>query len=226
MKKGRNFSEDKKKLVLGMVTVALVIIAILGYALEKKKEPVRMAFDTAGGGVIFDHKMHASLKDTKCGECHHNEDEDARNCRECHYAGEFKGACADEAIHKRCIGKNCMSCHAEGSVQCDFCHNAENFARPKPPKTLEFTTDGGPVAFDHFTHSSKEGYDLECATCHHGYNAENAKTYPMNCRRCHYNKKYEPICKDADTHARCIGKNCLSCHEDGSEDCSICHGES
>lgn len=225
MKKGQFLTENKKKIYLGVVTAVLVIIAILGYAFEKKAEPLRTAFDTAGGGVIFDHKMHASLKDTQCSECHHNDDENARSCRECHYSSEFKEACEDEAVHKRCIGKNCMSCHTESSVNCEFCHNAENFKRPQAPKTVKFETDGGPVIFDHFTHASADGYELECESCHHGYTEENKKSLPMNCRRCHYNKKYEPICENADTHARCIGKNCLNCHEDGADDCTICHKE-
>ena len=225
MNNGTHLTDNTKKRYLGMVIVALIIIAILGYALEKKKEPVRVAFDTKAGGVIFDHRMHASLKNTNCSECHHNDEENARNCRECHYSNEFKEACQDEAIHKRCIGKNCASCHAKGTVNCDFCHNAENFKIAKAPKTVEFDTDGGKVVFDHFTHASADGYDLACDTCHHGYKKENKKDFPMSCRRCHYNTKYKSICEKQETHARCIGKNCVDCHEDGSENCEICHKE-
>lgn len=227
MKKGQNSNENKKRIYLGVVIAAFVIIAILGYALEKKKEPLRVAFDTGGGGVIFDHQMHASLKNTRCSECHHNADEDdaEMKCRVCHYSSEFKEACADEAVHKRCIGKNCADCHTGGTVQCEFCHNAEQFTPPEAPKTVEFDTDGGRVVFDHFTHASEDGYELECETCHHGYKPGNKKLFPMNCRRCHYNKKYEPICAEQDTHTRCIGKNCVDCHTDGTEDCEICHKE-
>lgn len=225
MKKGQNLTEKKKMMYLGVVAAILVVIAILGYALEKQAEPLRTAFVTAGGGVVFDHKMHASLKNTTCSDCHHNDDENARNCRECHYTKEYKEACQDAPIHKRCIGKNCMSCHVQGTVKCDFCHNAENFKKPEAPERVRFETDGGIVVFDHFKHSSADGYDLECATCHHGYKEENKNSFPMSCRRCHYNKKYESICENADTHTRCIGKNCLSCHEDGADDCTICHTE-
>lgn len=226
MKKDQNFTEKKKRLYVGVVVAILLVIAILGYTLEKKKEPVRVAFVTAGGGVVFDHQMHTSLKDTTCGECHHNEDESARKCRDCHYGNDLKEACKDEAVHKRCIGKNCQSCHVEGSVECSFCHNAENFVRPEAPKTVQFDTDGGPVVFDHFTHASADGYGLDCESCHHGYKPEKSKGYPMNCRRCHYNKKYGKLCEKADTHNRCVGNKCLSCHEDGSENCTICHKES
>jgi hypothetical protein len=47
----------------------------------------------------------------------------------------------------------------------------------------------------------------------------------MNCRRCHYNKKYETVCENEETHAKCIGKKCVDCHTDGAEDCEICHKE-
>lgn len=225
-------TENRKKLYLSVVTAALVIIAFLGYALEQKKEPVRVAFVTRGGGVIFDHKLHASLKNTKCQECHHNHNPGAKEpppgemkCRDCHYSKEFKEACEDENIHKRCIGKNCTGCHLPGTVECDFCHNEKNFKIIPPPQKVQFDTDGGQVGFDHFTHASADGYGIECETCHHGYKAGDNKSFPMKCRRCHYNKKYENLCEKEDTHIRCIGKNCLDCHADGSNECTICHKE-
>lgn len=217
-------TEARKKRYLLMLVAVFVIIAIVGYGFEQKKEPKRVAFDTQGGGVIFDHLLHVSLKNTQCQECHHNyeagKDKFAARCRECH----FKKECEDEAIHKKCIGRNCTSCHAEGSVNCEFCHNAENFVPAPPPGKMEFETDGGRVFFDHSTHASPDGYDLACDTCHHGYKPEN-KNYPMNCRRCHYNTKYETICENEETHVRCVGKNCVDCHSDGAEDCEICHKE-
>jgi hypothetical protein len=222
--------ERKKRLVLGVTVGILVIIAIIGYAFQGEKEPLRAAFDTKGGGVVFDHRLHTSLKDTACSECHHNYEEGKdgsapMNCRECHYDKGDLETCRDEAVHKRCIGKNCQDCHGEGSASCEFCHNAEHFQRVKSPKTVTFDTDGGRVVFDHFTHASADGYDLSCDTCHHGYKPDKKSSFPMNCRRCHYNKKYSSICEEADAHTRCIGKNCVDCHEDGAENCEICHKE-
>lgn len=219
---------SKNSMLLVLVGVFL-IIAILLYGFEPKEEPLRVAFDTQGGGVIFDHQVHASLKDMPCKDCHHNfVDVENRNlsanCRDCHYRKELTDSCQDEPIHKNCIGRNCTACHSEGSVNCVFCHNAEPFASAPPPGKMEFETDGGRVAFDHKTHASADGYDLGCDTCHHGYKPEK-KSFPMNCRRCHYNTKYKSICENEDTHVRCIGKNCVDCHTDGAEDCEICHKE-
>jgi hypothetical protein len=229
MAKVKQLIEGSKKSFLLVLVGIFLIIAILLYGFEPKEQPRRVTFNTQGGGVIFNHQVHVSLKNTLCEDCHHNfddmEDNLSTNCRGCHYNKEFKDSCQDEAIHKKCIGKNCTGCHVEGSVNCEFCHNAENFATVKPPGKMEFDTDGGQVVFDHLTHASDDGYDVECDTCHHGYKPENKKTFPMNCRRCHYNKKYETVCENEETHVRCVGKNCVDCHSDGAEDCEICHKE-
>jgi hypothetical protein len=224
-------NEQKTKWFLGAVVACLAIIAILGYALEAKKEPVRVAFDTKGGGVIFNHQLHVNLKDVKCQECHHNYEPGAEktgqemNCRNCHFSKEFQGMCDDEAIHKQCIGKNCIDCHTAGSVECDFCHNAESFKQVEEPKQVKFETDAGTVVFDHFLHASADGLELSCDSCHHGYKPEEKKSAAMSCGRCHYNQKYKSLCEteDAENHINCISRNCMECHSDSMEDCEMCH---
>jgi hypothetical protein len=221
---------NKKPLFFGFLIVILIIIVIWGFAFEKKKEPIRVAFNTKGGAVIFSHQYHTSLKNSQCQDCHHNYDPDDKepvemNCRNCHYEKELLEICEDENIHKRCIGKNCTDCHVNGSVDCTFCHNTKNFEKGELPKEIKFETDGGPVVFNHFSHASTDEYGLDCESCHHGYTPEKQKTFPMNCRRCHYNTKYKSLCEKNDYHVRCIGKNCLDCHSEGSEDCEICHKE-
>lgn len=233
MDQGTNLSEKRKRLFLYVVIVVFVVIAIIGYSIEKKKEPIRVAFATRGGGVVFNHQFHAALENTKCEECHHNYEAGSDDpfagemkCRECHYHNkEYAEICEDANIHKRCIGKNCIDCHVTGSVSCDFCHNAESFKIIPQPETITLETDGGPVEFNHLSHADPDEFGLDCDECHHGYSKEKKKNFPMKCRRCHYNTKYESICEDADTHTRCIGKNCIDCHADGVDDCSICHKE-
>jgi len=228
MAKVKEIIEGTKKSFFLVLVGIFLIIAILLYGFEPQEEPRRVAFDTQGGCVIFDHQVHVTLKNMLCEECHHNfddvEDNSSANCRDCHYGKELKDSCQDEPIHKNCIGSNCTDCHTEGSVNCVFCHNAEPSPSAPAPDKLVFETDGGRVVFDHKTHASADGYDLGCDTCHHGYKPEK-KSFPMNCRRCHYNAKYESICENEDTHVRCIGKNCVDCHTDGAEDCEICHKE-
>ena len=91
MNSSKYFSEKKKKLYYAVLIALLVIVAFLGYAFEKKKVPVRVSFATKGGGVLFDHQLHVSLKDSKCVECHHNYEEGEKDasfsdmkCRACH----------------------------------------------------------------------------------------------------------------------------------------------
>jgi len=231
MKNNRYLIEKKKRRYLGILIAVFAVIAFLGYALDKEKEPLRVAFDTQGGGVIFDHKVHRSLEDTQCQECHHNynQAEDGNyimDCRRCHYNREYiKMLSSDDPIHKRLIGMNCITCHQKDSVNCNFCHNAENFSSPKEPEKVKFDTEVGPVEFDHSIHASEDGFGLECDSCHHGYNPENKEGFAFNCRRCHYNTKYNDLCKGDDMHVLCIGISCINCHSDGAENCEMCHKE-
>lgn len=229
MKQLGDINKNKNYLFLTITISVLIIIAVIGFSLENKQSPIRVSFDTKGGGVIFDHQLHVNLKDSQCTDCHHNYDPDEAtqeemNCRSCHYNREMIESCSDESIHKRCIGKNCTDCHSQGSVNCEFCHNAEHFPIIKEPKMVEFSTDAGLIKFDHFRHASPDEYALDCEECHHGY-TKDKQHFPMNCRRCHYNTKYSSLCENADTHTRCIGKNCIDCHSEGAEECEFCHKE-
>ncbi len=245
--------EKRKRLLYIVILLILIVLAILGYSLEEKKIPGRIAISTAGGGVIFNHQQHMELKTKNntmnCGTCHHNYKEgpnaqpsskdnlEDMKCRVCHYRkGKPEvGNCAGAAIHKRCIGKQCLGCHAaepeKFTVACQFCHNAEHFSLAKTPQQVTFVTDAGLVVFDHFLHISEDGCAIECETCHHGYDAVkkkqsvNMQSFPMSCRRCHYNTFYGDICDSDEMHARCIGKQCIECHDDGGDNCQICHKE-
>ncbi len=228
----KKITNVRREYLLALFLTILFVFSLLGYLFEGHHVPNRVAFNTKGGGIIFDHKFHTDIEKLECTECHHNYEDrkmdlasGALNCRSCHYSDEFKGICDDEQIHKRCIGKNCMKCHVEESVSCDFCHNAKRFKKTIEPQTVIFETDGGKVVFNHINHSSSEGYDLGCETCHHKYKPEKPGEFSMNCRQCHYNAKYSNLCENEDTHMRCIGKHCVECHSDGEENCEICHKE-
>jgi hypothetical protein len=98
-----------------------------------------------------------------------------------------------------------------------YCYEQET-----EPIRVVFITKGGPVVFEHLEHTSPDGYELECESCHHNYSTEETKNEntSMNCRECHYSKKLKTVCEDADVHKRCIGENCMQCHE---ENCEFCH---
>ncbi len=220
----------RKKYVLALIITILIVFSLVGYLFEGHHIPIRVAFNTSGGDIIFDHKLHTDIEKLKCTKCHHNYEErkmnlssGSLNCRSCHYSSEYAEICEDESIHKHCIGNNCIECHTKESVNCDFCHNAKKFKGAKEPEIVIFETENGKVVFNHKDHASEENYDLGCETCHHNYLPENVSIYSMNCRQCHYNSSYSSVCKNAEVHTRCIGKKCTECHTEGEENCEICH---
>ncbi|MDY6969171.1 MAG: cytochrome c3 family protein [Spirochaetota bacterium] len=91
------------------------------------------------------------------------------------------------------------------------------------PIRVLFKTKGGPVVFDHKTHSEENGYGIKCDKCHH--ETEDEMVY--NCRSCHKpGTEYDSICEDKAPHKQCIGANCIECHkEEGmeSDNCKQCH---
>jgi hypothetical protein len=124
------FSRKELNLVYG-VTVFLLVIAVVSYAafsIQPPKQPLRIAFQTVAGKVIFDHGRHltAGGYGLSCLECHHtlapDEFDQAASCTECHSVeeGDDQMLKRSDAIHKQCI-----DCHREfgvGPVDCVQCH--------------------------------------------------------------------------------------------------------
>jgi hypothetical protein len=124
------FSRQELKRVYGL-TVGLLVIAAVSYAAfppAKPQRPIRIAYETVAGKVIFDHHLHQAPKayGLSCGECHHTlapeEYDQAGSCTECHNPEE-----GDEAMPKRsdAIHQQCIGCHQEygaGPIDCAQCH--------------------------------------------------------------------------------------------------------
>ena len=105
-----------------------------GFAFEESGRimpplPDSVKFETDGGDVNFDHKLHISKDaDTTCNDCHH-EFKDGKgmeglkrekNCRTCHYKLADYIPEHDNENHGRYIGVNCAGCHE--ADDCDMCH--------------------------------------------------------------------------------------------------------
>ena len=124
------FSSHELKRVYGW-TIGLLVVAVASYAAFPSKppeRPVRIAFQSVAGKVIFDHHRHGmeSGYGLSCGECHHTlspeEYAQAGSCTECHAIDE-----GDEAMPKRsdAIHQQCIGCHREygaGRMECAQCH--------------------------------------------------------------------------------------------------------
>lgn len=91
--------------------------------------PESVKFETDGGLVTFDHKLHISEDvGEPCSTCHHElKDkkgmeglEREKSCRACHYELTDKIPEFKDENHTRYIGANCTECH--GAEDCGTCH--------------------------------------------------------------------------------------------------------
>jgi hypothetical protein len=123
---------SRKELNLVYVgTVILLLLAVVSYAAfpnQTPKPPLRIAFKSVAGKVMFDHGGHHSASGyaLACGECHHtlapDEYDQAGSCTECHALeeGDEQMPNRADAFHQQCIG-----CHREygaGPMDCAECH--------------------------------------------------------------------------------------------------------
>jgi hypothetical protein len=123
---------SRKELNLVYVgTVILLLLAVVSYAAfpnRAPKQPVRIAFQSVAGKVMFDHGRHhaETSYSLACGECHHtlapDEYDQAGSCTECHAPedGDDRVPKRSDALHQQCIG-----CHQEygaGPIDCSECH--------------------------------------------------------------------------------------------------------
>jgi hypothetical protein len=122
-------SKELNRVYVG--TVILLVLAVVSYAAFPKSsppQPLRIAFQTVAGKVIFDHARHRSEASfgLACNECHHtlapDEYDQAGSCTECHPVED-----SDDQMLKRsdALHKQCIECHREygaGPVECAQCH--------------------------------------------------------------------------------------------------------
>ena len=116
-----------KKIIPYIIAAILLVIGIIGYMSKDTGSPVRVLFKTKGGNVVFTHKSHISKYKISCDKCHHEMKKSDYNCRNCHAKGtSYDGFCTKQAIHKQCIGANCIGCHKKTmgmeEKNCKYCH--------------------------------------------------------------------------------------------------------
>ncbi len=123
---------SRKELNLVYVgTAILLLLAVVSYAAfpsRPSQPPLRIAFQSVAGKVMFDHGRHRleAGYGLACGDCHHtlspDEYNQAGSCTECHPVEE-----GDDQMPKRsdAIHQQCIDCHREygaGPVECTQCH--------------------------------------------------------------------------------------------------------
>jgi len=124
-----------------------------------------------------------------------------------------------------------------------ICYAAFPVKAPEQPIRLMYQTNAGKVLFDHKTHTSADGYALDCYDCHHHPPGDQEAL--IACSECHLQdpKKGEIPPKCLDCHdaseiedseypnlSDAFHQQCIQCHEQfgagpqgGSENCSKCH---
>jgi Class III cytochrome C family len=124
------FSAKELKLVYG-ATIVLLLIAVVSYAAlpsKPPKQPIRIAFQSVAGKVLFDHSTHQTVEGygLACGECHHtlapDEYDQAGACTDCHNTeeGDEDVPKRSDALHQQCIG--CHENYGTGPTDCYQCH--------------------------------------------------------------------------------------------------------
>ena len=143
-------SKSELQLALRLTLILLVagLFCFAAFPVTPPEKPVRLAYQTKAGKVIFDHKTHLSENGygLNCADCHHHpgegeaETESHGSCGACHAKpeeaeriSESCNACHDpedydlgemtaraDAFHAQCI-----ECHKDfeaGPVECAACH--------------------------------------------------------------------------------------------------------
>ena len=143
-------SKSELQLALRLALILLVagLFCFAAFPITPPERPVRLAYQTKAGKVIFDHKTHLSETGygLDCGDCHHHtgegeaETEEHGSCGDCHVKPEEAqlvsqtcNECHDpedydleeltaraDAFHSQCI-----TCHKDfeaGPVECAACH--------------------------------------------------------------------------------------------------------
>jgi hypothetical protein len=81
------------------------------------------------------------------------------------------------------------------------CYAAFPVKKPEQPIRLMYQTNAGKVLFDHKTHSSANGYGLDCFDCHH--HPPDDEQALVACSQCHLPNPEEGV----------VPENCLNCHD-------------
>jgi c(7)-type cytochrome triheme protein len=141
-------SELQLALRLALILGVAGLFCFAAFPVTPPERPVRLAYQTKAGKVIFDHKTHLSETGygLDCGDCHHHtgdgeaETEEHGSCGDCHVkpeeaqlVSETCNECHDpedydleeltaraDAFHSQCI-----TCHEDfeaGPVECAACH--------------------------------------------------------------------------------------------------------
>jgi len=109
---------------------------------------------------------------------------------------------------------------------------------PEQPIRIMFKVTAGKVMFTHKTHAAESGYAVDCFTCHHHpegddaalracgdcHGASEKRTEPNTCRECHSEGELDT--EETPKRSDAFHDQCIGCHKEndaGPNECSECH---
>ena len=125
---GKNRSNQVALLLLVASLIAGVAAFYYNGSKAPPEQPIRVAYDSKGGLVIFDHAAHIARMDGNCTTCHHydGDEEEKQDCRSCHEENDIP---IMDAYHQKGEDfldddtyQSCMSCHEEHGQDPKNCH--------------------------------------------------------------------------------------------------------
>ncbi len=112
---------------------------------------------------------------------------------------------------------------------------------PEEPVRIMFKVTAGKVLFTHKVHGAESGYGVDCMTCHHHPEDDDAalracgdchahsektaaKKASNTCRECHEEGDLES--EETPKRSDAFHEQCISCHKEneaGPQECAQCH---
>lgn len=222
---------NKRFVPIILVTVALALVAVLGYALPDGKaeseKPKRVAMQNTGGPVVFEHARHEEWVKS-CADCHHDMAAGVKKplaCNTCH------GVTVDEAFvsshEKKFDRAACIVCHhyvpgtrdwghdmhvKEFGLECSSCHHEDTSIEPEPMNCADCHEAGKAPSKAPFEEGVPPGLadsvHKRCASCHQEWFDTGARS----CVKCHFDKPLEGEKSQPRRHANMETMTCSSCH--------------
>ena len=122
-----------ESLILGLLLVPVIAVALEAADIPDDKAVI--IFETKKGVVTFNHTLHATLRVTQCGSCHHTYEEGQviKPCSDCHKKKKTKveGFSVIAPKNSKAYHKRCKGCHKytmeelekpAGPTKCKLCH--------------------------------------------------------------------------------------------------------
>lgn len=122
-----------RSLIIGMLFIPAITIAVESSGIPDDKAVI--IFETKTGTVTFYHTLHASLRVTQCGSCHHTHEEGQtiKPCSECHKKKKtvIEGFSVVAPKNSKAYHTKCKGCHKytleeleqpAGPTRCKLCH--------------------------------------------------------------------------------------------------------